>query len=623
MTGKEIRKKFLDYFATKGHAIVPSSSLVPQDDPSVLLTTAGMQQFKPYFLGKESPWGNRVASVQKSFRTSDIEEVGDETHLTFFEMLGNFSFNYPHGKSSYFKEEAIKLGLEFVQEVLGIDRKRISVSVFGGDSEVPIDTESHTIWKKLGFADSEIKKGNREDNFWGPTGNEGPCGPTTEIIIDGVEVWNLVFNEYLGRWPKVGSRVPEPVADRSHPAYYSGGEVGPLVLSLTPLRFKGVDTGMGLERLATVVQKVSDIFETDLLAPLMNRMPQTMDVKVKRILVDHIRGIAFLISDGLLPSSDDRGAVLRRLIRRTILFFYKSDADFFASFAQAADMLQADSIDEVIEDCFKVLNKNYGEFHKELHEEKIIKVFGDENTKFKIAIRNALVQIAHMEKVDTKNAFKIHQSIAGLDFDLIKELAGSKAEGLSREAFDAEVQKHKEISRVGQENKFGGHGMLSSTGEIVGGTDQEKKRILRMHTATHLLHQALRDMFGDTVQQKGSDINGERLRFDFSHNEKLTPEQVKKVEAIVNEKITNDLPVYRKEMPQEEAAKTGALAFFTDKYGGTVSVYFIGSEDPVKAYSKEFCAGPHVTNTKEIGEFKILKEEAVGAGVRRIKATVS
>jgi alanyl-tRNA synthetase len=583
MTGKEIRKRFIEFFEKREHKVIPSSSLV-SDDPTVLLTSAGMQQFKPYFLGKESPWGNRVTSVQKTFRTSDIEAVGDETHLTFFEMLGNFSFHYPKGQGSYFKEEAIRLGLEFVRDVLQIDRRRISVSVFGGDSEVPIDTESIAIWKQLGFTDNEIKKGNREDNFWGPTGDEGPCGPTTEIIVDGVEIWNLVFNEYYS-----------DVAKR-----------------LTTLSAQGVDTGMGLERVAQVVQGKRNVYETDLFAPMMTLLqtkPLSEDYRAVRIIADHMRASIFLITDGVIPSNKAQGYILRRLLRRSLVF------------ARSLELRQwyEPIIDAVV--------REYGDRYTELKQQqnRIVNVVSEEADKFSKTIEKGMKEferLAKDNKITGEDVFRLYETY-GFPIELTVELASENTLEINRSEIEEARKKHQEASRKGVERKFGGHGLLSSTGQIVGGSDKEKKRILRMHTATHLLHQALRDVFGDTIKQMGSDITSERLRFDFSHNEKLTPEQIKRVESIVNEKITANLPVYRKEMAVNEAEKTGALAFFKDKYGGSVSVYFIGSDDPVKAYSKEFCAGPHVAHTDEIGSFKIMKEEAVGAGVRRIKATVA
>jgi alanyl-tRNA synthetase len=588
LSGHEIRKLFLEFFRERKHTVVPSSPL-PSDDPSVLLTTAGMQQFKPYYLGKESPYGNRVSSVQKTFRTSDIEEVGDATHLTFFEMLGNFSFNYPKGQGSYFKEETIRLGLEFVSDELGVDRKRITVSVFGGDQEVPLDTESIAIWKNLGFDDSEIRKGNREDNFWGPTGDEGPCGPTSEIYVGDVEVWNLVFNEYF----------------RSKDG------------QLIKLTAQGVDTGMGLERTAQVIQDKEKIGDTDLFALIneaIRKSIPSIDDRSMRIISDHLRGSIFLIADGVLPGNKEQGYILRRLLRRSL--------------ARARDRGKGEWFKPVID----AVVESYGDAYPELKKQKIaaLTVISEEAAKFSKTIQKGLRAFEKTAQdlvkrgehvIPSRVVFDLHQS-TGTTIDILGDLAGEKGLSIDREAFERDLEEHREISRAGQQRKFGGHGLLTSTGEITGGSEEEQKRILRMHTATHLLHQALRDVLGDTVQQKGSDINGERLRFDFSFSCKLTPEEMAKVAEIVNKKIQDDLPVYRQEMERDDAEKTGALAFFKEKYGDRVSVYLIGSDDPHKAYSKEFCAGPHVERTGEIGEFKILKEEAVGAGVRRIKATV-
>ncbi len=582
LSGSEIREAFLQFFKRNGHVIVPSSSLVPVDDPSVLLTTAGMQQFKPFFLGQDSPWGNRVVSIQKSFRTSDIDEVGDKTHLTFFEMLGNFSFDYPQGKGSYFKEEAISLGLEFVRDILAIDRSRISASVFGGDAEVPLDTESIAIWKKLGFAEKEISRGNRKDNFWGPTGSEGPCGPTSEIYVDGVEIWNLVFNEYY--------------SDPNH--------------KLTKLDAQGVDTGSGLERVAQVVQRKGNIYETDLFssltAVLKNAIP-SIDDRAMRIISDHMRGSVFLIADGVVPSNKEQGYVLRRLIRRSL------------ALAGTARYLQP-----MLEGVIYEYRDTYPELNN--RQKNILAVVSEEAGKFAATLNKGMKEferLASKKRISGEDAFWLYETY-GFPIELTEELAGKRNIPINRAEVEEVRKRHREKSREGAEGKFGGHGLLLSSGEIAGGSNEEKNRILRMHTATHLLHQALRDILGDTVEQRGSDISGERLRFDFSRNDKLTQNQLREVESIINEKISSNLPVYRKEMAYEEAKKTGALAFFKDKYGGgTVSIYFVGSDNPAKAYSKEFCAGPHVSHTGEIGLFKIIKEEAVAAGVRRIKASVA
>ncbi|MFA5084025.1 MAG: alanine--tRNA ligase-related protein, partial [Candidatus Paceibacterota bacterium] len=544
------------------------------DDPSVLFTTAGMQQFKPYYLGEKSPYGNNVASVQKCFRTSDIDSVGDESHLTFFEMLGNFSFG------GYFKEKAIEYAYEFITKKLGL--KIAYVSVFEGDSEngIPADEESEKIWKKIA-PETKIEKAGIKDNFWGPTGEEGPCGPTTEIYINGIEIWNIVFNEYY--------------KDKNG--------------KFTKLETPGVDTGMGLERLAMVVQNKPTIFETDLFIELIpNGLPTIMDNKIKRMILDHGRGITFLISDGLKPSNKDQGYVLRRLIRRMMAHFYQSS---FGSFS-GNDILGQDFID--IENILINTAKIYKNFYPNLDQELVLSVFREENNKFRKAIHAGIKEIKKINFLDAQEAFKLYESY-GLTYEIIKDFAREKAKDLNRDDFDEEFVKHQEISRAGLEKKFGGHG-LNEGGAITGATEEEKQKITRLHTATHLLHQALFDVLGDQIRQLGSDINSERLRFDFPFERKLTPEELTRIENIVNQKIKEALPVEFEEKSKNEAITEGARAFFKVKYPDKVKVYSIGD------WSKEICNGPHVKNTSEIGNFKILKEESVGAGIRRIKATV-
>ena len=583
MTSSEIRTKFLKFFESKGHKIVPSSSLVPTD-PSVLLTTAGMQQFKKYYTAEADPKkdfdSRNTASVQKCFRTSDIDEVGDETHLTFFEMLGNFSFG------EYFKEEAIKYAHEFITQELSL--KIDYVSVFKGDSEVPKDVESEKIWRSLGI--ENIKYAGRRDNFWGPTGAEGPCGPTTEIYVGGVEIWNIVFNEYYMH------------ADLSTEASAKEGK------TLEPLKQKGVDTGMGLERLTMASQGVKNIFETDLFTTIFKILPQSMDQKTKRVFSDHTRGISFLISDGVRPSNKEAGYILRRLMRRLIA--YRSEVN--------------------IKNLFGVVVSEYGDFYKELNLETISQVFDEENAKFSKTVSNGLKELNKIERVDAKSAFKLFESF-GLPYETIKEMAGMKANKLNREEFDEEFKRHQEISRAGMEKKFGGHGLILNTGELKAGNKEELGKVLRLHTATHLLQRALREVLGPEVKQAGSDITPERTRFDFAFTRKLTLEEIKSVEDLVNEKIKEDLPVSFEEMPKEEAAKTGALHFFSaksgsssggkEKYPDVVKIYFVG-KDIDSAWSKEFCGGPHVDHTGIIGHFKISKEESVGSNLRRIRATV-
>lgn len=554
-----------------------SSSLIP-DDPSVLLTTAGMQQFKRYFTGELDPmkdFGSKnTASIQKSFRTSDIDEVGDESHLTFFEMLGNFSFG------EYFKEEAIEYAHEFITKEMGLVIDY--ASVFEGDDEVPADKESEKVWRYLGIED--IRKFGRKDNFWGPTGLEGPCGPTTEIYVGGIEVWNIVFNEYYcgpdGRLKKLGN--------------------------------PGVDTGMGFERLAAMAQGTENVFETDLLFPLIlktKELAPRVDERSLRIFVDHSRAAAFLIADGLLPSNKEAGYILRRLIRRILAYQIKYD-------------IHTNIFPELLE----IVSKKYSPHYPELKDkDKISRVFEDERFRFQKAIQEGIAEIekraSKRERIDAQVAFYLYETF-GLPLELTLELAPKElTKNLKREDFEREFKKHQEISRAGQEKKFGGHGLILDTGELKAGNEEELKKVLRLHTATHLLQQALREVLGKEVEQRGSDITAERTRFDFSFRRKMTPEEIKKVEEIVNQKIKEDLPVNFKEMSKSEAMKTGALYFFKEKYPEKVKVYYIG-KSLEEAWSKEFCGGPHVSRTGGIGKFKILKEESVAAGVRRIRGTV-
>ncbi len=575
MDSTEIRKRFLDFFAKRGHAVVPSSSLIP-DDPSVLLTTAGMQQFKKYYTGEADPmndFGSRnTASIQKSFRTSDIDEVGDESHLTFFEMLGNFSFG------SYFKEEAIRYAYDFFQLLrLPID----FVTVFGGDAEVPPDTESEIIWRKLLVGSDptiRIAKRGRTDNFWGPTGGEGPCGPTAEIYVRNTEIWNIVFNEYYCRPDK----------------------------TLEPLKQHGVDTGMGLERLAMALQDTPTIFETDLFLPLLALLPDGLPVRTKRIIGDHIRGIAFLLADGLKPSNKEAGYVLRRLMRRVIAYEHLHRLP-----PHLADAM----LHEVIH--------HYGGAYPALIPEgdAIRQEFGGEREKFSTTMARGMRELEKLPAIDAAAAFKLYETY-GLPFEILQELGGAKAGALTREAFDTEFARHQKISRAGQERKFGGHGLLLDTGELKAADEAELKKVTRLHTATHLLHSALRDVLGPNVRQDGSDITAERTRFDFTFPRKLTPAEIAAIEHRVHEAVRRDLPVTVAEMAYAEATKTGALSFFREKYPPVVKVYTVADPATGEVRSRELCGGPHVSRTGEIGRFKITKEESSSAGVRRIRAIV-
>jgi len=590
---------------------MPSSSLISEDE-TVLFTTAGMQQFKKYYLNPKEAPASRIVTIQKCFRTSDIEEVGDKTHLTFFEMMGNFSFGYPKIENSYFKEEAIKWAWGFLtkKEWLGLDKKRISATYFGGDKEknLPKDEESFKILNKIEGL-YKIKPQGFEDNFWS-LGTEGsPGGPTVEFYVDSIEIWNLVFNEFI----------------------FEGGKY-------KPSEFRGIDTGMGLERLLSVIQKKESVFETDLFLPILDKIGEAnkynlpkdnLPKELLRRLADHLKASSFLISDGILPGKEDREYILRRLLRWCIRY---------AVLLKFKDYWYIEPIKEIV----NIYKDVYPEIKKS--EEKIITVFQNEEEKFKKTLENGIKELHKIfswyeklvflkrrsvkpgEKVKiegedffqkleetykelAKKLFFVYQTYGfplELSFDEWKcwfnrDLSEAEKEKIIK-YFYQEKEKHQEISRKGAEKKF------------KGGLADESYETTKLHTAAHLLLQALREVLGGHVVQKGSNITSERLRFDFSHPEKLTDEQIKKVEELVNKKIKENLPVSCEEMTVEEAKKQGAMGVFEERYGDKVKVYTIGD------FSKEICGGPHVKNTSELGSFKIIKEESVGSGVRRIKA---
>ena len=585
MEADKIRNKFLKFFKDRGHAVVSSSSLIP-DDPSVLLTTAGMQQFKPYYTGEADPIkdfnSKNTVSIQKSFRTSDIDEVGDETHLTFFEMLGNFSFG------GYFKEDAIKWAHEFITKEMGL---AISyVSIFRGSDSVPKDEESRAIWQGLGISD--IREEGMADVFWGPTGSSGPCGPTTEIYCkdatgQDVEIWNIVFNQFY---------FPGPREELLSGA--SGKK-------LEPLKIPGVDTGMGLERLAMISQGKKNIFETDLFAPLVGFLPKPLGEEKKRIAADHLRGTTFLLADGVRPSNKGAGYILRRLIRRAFAYEHIFKIPSLALDAMAHGIIH-----------------QYGEFYPELvrGSQSIMAEITAERSRFSKTLDRGLRELKKMNSVGAVGAFKLYETF-GLPYEIIKEVADSRAMNLSREDFDKEFERHQAISRAGVEKKFGGHGLILDTGELKAGSEEELKIVTRLHTATHLLNAALHKVLGDAVEQRGSDITAERTRFDFLFPRKLTPEEIKKIEDLVNYAVSKNFTVSVDELRLEGAKTSGAFFFYKGHYPERVKVYTIGDADEV--FSKELCGGPHILRTGEIGRFKIEKEESSSAGVRRIRATIS
>lgn len=604
MTSIELRQKYLKFFADKGHKIIPSASLVPPEEVElagterVLFTTAGMHPLIPYLLGKDHSKGKRLVNVQKCLRTDDIDDVGDTTHNTFFEMLGNWSLGDPAspdgiGQGGYWKKEAITWSYEFLVNELKLDANRLYVSVFSGDADAPFDEESYDTWKSLGVPEARIFKYSKTDNWW-PTGGEkpGPQGPDTEMFYDTdpkgkgpanpaknnrfVEVWNDVFMEYELRIKNRQSSIKE----------------------YKPLKQRNVDTGMGLERILRVLQNAPSIYETDVFLPLAKTIEDLSHVYLQssaRIAADHIRASVFLISDGVSPSNLDRGYILRRLVRRAI---------------RHASLLKIDS--DFLETTAKVVIKTYESTYPNLaeHQQLIISELQKEEQKFKKALEQGTREFEKIKgNISAQGAFDLYQNF-GFPIELTQELAGEKNKQLDHKGFKKLLEEHQQKSRSAQ---------ISTKGGLAVQSDQAA----RLHTATHLMHQALRDVLGRHAHQTGSNINNVRLRFDFTHDDKMTDDQIRKVEQIVNQKIRQNLPVNIKSMPKETADELGAIGLFNEKYTELVNVYYIGkSQDPKTAYSKEFCGGPHANQTGDLGKFKILKEESAGSGKRRIYATI-
>lgn len=580
MKAIEIRNKFLEFFKKHNHTIIPSAPLIPENDPSVLFTTAGMQPLVPYLLGEKHPGGKRIADYQKCVRTVDIDSVGDNRHLTYFEMLGNWSLG------DYFKKDAIAMSYKFLTEELGIDPEKLSVTCFAGDADAPKDIEAFEAWKNAGIPEERIYFYGKEDNWW-IAGEEGPCGPDTEMFLDTgkpacsencqpscncgkyVEIWNNVFMEY-----------------------YKSKD------GIKKLEQKNVDTGLGLERMAMLLQKVETPFDTELFKPVMEeleKLEKIDDIKSRRIVAEHLRSSIMIIADGGRPSNIDRGYVLRRLIRRMTRHMSKLQIDL-------------ENISDLIDLTINNLNEMYPELQTKRdiiknviieEKDKFIKTLGHGEKEFEKVI-NKLEQ-ENKNVIDGKTIFKLYETY-GFPPEITADLAQEKGYKIDLTEFDKLFKEHQEKSRLGSEQKF------------KGGLGEQNEITTAYHTATHLLHQALRNVLGDHVKQSGSNITTERLRFDFSHPEKMTPEQIKQVEDIVNEQIKRDLNVVSEEMPLEEAKKSGAIGLFENKYGDTVKVYTIGD------FSKEICGGPHVKHTGELGHFKIKKEESSSAGIRRIKA---
>ena len=582
MKAIEIRNKYLEFFKKYGHIVIPSASLIPENDPSVLFTTAGMQPLVPYLLGEKHPEGTRLTDYQKCVRTNDIDEVGDNRHLTYFEMLGNWSLG------DYFKEESIKMSFEFLTKELQIPVEKLSVTCFAGDEDCPRDDVSAKVWKDAGILEGHIYFYGKDDNWW-IAGEEGPCGPDTEMFYDTgkpacgpdcqpscdcgkyVEIWNNVFMEYY--------------KDKN---------------GYSKLKQQNVDTGLGLERMTMLLQGKETPFDTELFLPVMEKIKELQkvdNIESRRIIAEHLRSSMMIIADGGRPSNIDRGYVLRRLIRRMIRHMNKLQIDL-------------SELTNLIEININNLKEMYPEL--EQNREIIKNVINEEKDKFVKTLTHGErefqkeMQKAKQEgktQIDAKVVFRLYDTY-GFPPEVTKELAEENNMTVDLKGFEKLFKEHQEKSRQGSTQKFKG-----------GLADQNEKTIA-YHTATHLLHQALRTVLGEHVKQSGSNITEERLRFDFTHPQKVTKEELQKVEDLVNEQIKRDLKVTCEEMSYEEAKKSGAIGLFTDKYGDKVKVYTIGD------FSKEICGGPHVTHTGDMGKFKIKKEESSSSGIRRIKAVL-
>jgi len=589
MKAFELRRKYIDFFVSKGHQEIKSSPVVPENDPTCLFTTAGMHPLVPYLCGENHPSGKRLVDCQKCIRTGDIDEVGDPVHLTFFEMLGNWSLG------DYFKAEAIEYSFEFLTspEWLDIPLNKLAVTVFEGDENAPFDEDAYNIWRQLGITETRIARCGKKDNWWGPAGLTGPCGPDTEMFYwtgEGevpelfdpenklwVEIWNDVFMQYNKK---------------------SDG-------SYEPLAQKNVDTGMGLERVTAILQGKASCYDTELFQPVFARLDEIRGVDAsaersnsERIIADHIRAAVFISADGIAPGNVDQAYVLRRLIRRTIREGNKIGI-----------------IRAFITDLAQIIIDDYHETYPELkvNESRIMEEFDIEEKQFAETLSKGTREFekliakvpAHITKkvISGKNAFFLYETY-GFPLELTEDMARENGFEVDRDGFKKAYKKHQEMSRKGAEQKF------------KGGLVDASEKTTNLHTATHLLQQALRQVLGDHVQQRGSNITAERLRFDFCHDEKVSKDDLDKVEAIVNDVIERNLTITCQEMTVEDAQLEGAIGLFGDRYGEKVKVYSVGD------FSKEICGGPHAKNTGELGRFKIKKEESSSRGVRRIKAVL-
>ena len=681
ITRKQLIETYLRFFKSKGHKVIPSASLVPANDPTVLFTTAGMHPLVPYLLGQKHPSGKRLVSNQRCLRTTDIDAVGDATHHTFFEMLGNWSLG------DYWKKEAIEFSYEFLTKNLGIKPKDLSVTCFAGDKDAPRDEESAKAWKSLGI--KKIKFLGKKDNWWGPAGETGPCGPDTEMFVNNVEIWNDVFMQYnktartilvdgmgciydenfqlnkklveiidkfnvkkiltvagfreRGRettknhindafsLEEKGIKKDNPEYFRlllskfnlnpKEVIYFDHGEksvkcaeslgiksklykkakdiekfIENNLYYFEPLSQKNVDTGMGVERTLAILNGLDDNYMTEVWKPIIDEIEHLSGKSYKkyqkemRVIADHIKASVFMIADGVLPGNTEREYVLRRLIRRAIIKLRGLG-------------LVGDLVNPVADEIYKIY-PDYKELQK--NRNKIYEIIESEEDKFEKTLEQGLRKFNELSKdkrISGKDAFLLYQSY-GFPIEITQDLAKEKKVKVDIKEFNKELQKHQQLSRT------------STKGKFKSGLADHSEKTTRLHTATHLLNEALRQVLGKEVRQRGSNITPERLRFDFNFPRKLTDEEIKRVEALVNDKIKQGLVVARNEMKLKDALKSGAQSEFNARYPDVVSVYSIGN------FSKEICTGPHVSNTKEIGTFKIVKEESSASGIRRIKAIV-
>jgi alanyl-tRNA synthetase len=604
ISAQELRTKYLDFFKSKGHAVIPSASLMPSEDSSALFVNSGMFPLVPFLLGEKHPAGKRLTNVQKCIRTVDIENVGDDTHATFIEMLGNWSLG------DYFKQDAILWSFEFLTsaDYLGLPLERLAFSVFAGDQDSPRDEEAAGVWKSLGVPESRIAYLPKEDNWW-IAGSSGPCGPDTEMfywVDDGTPApANFEGNDFEPRWVEIWNDVFMQFEKKAD---------GKLI----PLKQTNVDTGMGLDRVLAVLNGQKSIYDTELFNPMFEVLELDQEIMTNdetrkaRIVVDHIRASVFIVSDGVEPSNKDRGYILRRLLRRAMVmgrllnlkhhWLEALIGKVVSTYAQAyQDLL--DKSENIYAIILGEQKKFEGTLEKGLREfEKI------SNPSFAKASEGKQ-QSAVSSKLTGKDAFDLYQSY-GFPWELTQELALASGQNIDKAQFEAEFKKHQELSRT------------SSAGQFKGGLASHSDKIVRLHTATHLLNAALRQVLGDGVWQRGSNITEERTRFDFTHDKKMTDAEKESVEALVNDWIARDLPVKKEVLPLEEARKLNAIGVFGEKYGDTVSVYTVFDPATDEVISREFCGGPHVEHTGVIGKFKIQKEEASSAGVRRVKASV-